>query len=476
MWFRFLSKGAVPLIAAVLLLAVSCTGPVKEPSVAGTFYPAESEELQSMVDEFLKSAESAPHEGRLISLISPHAGYVFSGQVAAHGYKNLKGKDTIILIGPSHYASFTGASVYTEGSFKTPLGLVKINERLAKRLLNEKADVKFYPEAYEKEHSLEVQLPFLQTVLKRFRIVPVVIGSPTRETFEHLSVELARILKENKNAVIIASTDLSHFHNYKTAVEKDGKMMDALLRLSPAEAKRLLGTGQGEMCGTLPVLLTLDVAQRLGANEGVFFKYSNSGHVTGDLDRVVGYASMGIYKNPLTDKDKMELLGLARATINQKIKTGDATFAETTNTKLRADAAVFVTITRKGQLRGCIGQTSPTMPLYQAVQYSAMRSCASDPRFPPMTEQELGDIEIEISILSPFERVDDPNSIKVGRDGLYIRKGMNAGLLLPQVPVERGWDRNTYLAQLCQKAGLPEDGWKEGATIHRFGAVVFKDH
>jgi AmmeMemoRadiSam system protein A len=223
----------------------------------------------------------------------------------------------------------------------------------------------------------------------------------------------------------------------------------------------------------MPVLLTLEIARRLGANEAALLKYSNSGMVTGDLKRVVGYASVGVYTNPLTEADHRELLKLARDTIVKKIKDGDAPMVKSENPKFQADSAVFVTITKKGQLRGCIGMTSPTMPLYQAVQYSAMRSCASDPRFPPMSEAELRDMALEISVLSPFSPVEDKRDIVVGEHGLYLRKGMSAGLLLPQVPVQEGWDRTTYLQQLSQKAGLPPDAWQDGASIMSFTAEVF---
>jgi AmmeMemoRadiSam system protein B/AmmeMemoRadiSam system protein A len=452
---------------------VACEQPVKAPSVAGSFYPADPDELRTMVDGFLEKAQSAPHEGRLVALVSPHAGYVYSGQVAAYSYKNIGDKRTVIILAPSHYDSFSGASVYTEGSLKTPLGLIRIDERLAKSLVDEKAGVRFYPKAFEKEHSLEVQLPFLQRSLKRFRIVPVIMGRPTRASFDHLATKITKILREDEKAVVIASTDLSHYKNYDETIERDMRVLNALRRLSQGECQRLETSGQGEMCGYMPVMLTLEVARRLGANEAALLKYANSAMTTGDLNRVVGYASVGIYKSPLTEADHETLLKLARDTIARKVTDGDAQFVEMDNPRFQADAAVFVTITKKGRLRGCIGQTSPVMPLYKAVQYSAMQSCATDPRFPPMSKEELDDMKIEISVLSPFSPVDDVRDIVLGRDGLILRKGRNAGIFLPQVPVQEGWDRNTYLERLGLKAGLSKDAWKDGAQIESFTAEVF---
>jgi len=228
---------------------LGCKAETKEPSVAGTFYPADKNTLKESVEGFLSKVENKNQSGRLIAIISPHAGYVFSGQVAAYGYKNIKGSDIkkVILIGPSHHIDFKGAAVYTKGNFKTPLGNVKINERLAEGLLNEAADVRFYPEAFEKEHSIEVQLPFLQAALKDFTIVPILVGSPTRQTFDHLILRLTEILDEK--TLLIASTDLSHYHDYLTANKMDSKIISAIERLSVMDTERLLRTNEAELCG-----------------------------------------------------------------------------------------------------------------------------------------------------------------------------------------------------------------------------------
>jgi AmmeMemoRadiSam system protein B/AmmeMemoRadiSam system protein A len=461
-------------IILVIVFLFSCNGTVKEPSVAGMFYPADKEQLNDLISRFLSKAGKSSNQGRLIALISPHAGYVYSGQVAAFGYKEIKGKDikNIILIGPSHRAAFRGASVYTQGGFKTPLGTVKINEKIAKALLNEDADVRFYPEAYEKEHSLEVQLPFLQTVLTDFTIVPILIGSPTRKTFEHLITELSEILLDEKT-LLLTSTDLSHFHDYSTAKEMDSKVIEAIERLSALQTEKLLRTGEGELCGGYPVLITLEAAKRAGANMGVLYDYANSGDVTGDRERVVGYASMGLYKNLLTDKEKEELLQLARHAIAEHVTKGYVPDKEVKNPKFRTEGAVFVTIKKGDTLRGCIGHIQPIMPLYQSIVNNAVAACSSDPRFPPVKEDELKNIDIEISILSPLKPLKEIETVQVGKHGLFIVKGMRSGLLLPQVATELGWNRETFLERLCSKAGLPKDAWK-AAELYTFTAEVIK--
>jgi len=468
-----MTKRSFVHIILVIIFLFSCNGTVKEPSVAGTFYPADKDKLNGLIANFLNKAEKRPQQGRLIALISPHAGYMYSGQVAAYGYKEIEGKGikNVILIGPSHRTGFKGASVYAKGSFKTPIGTVKINEKIAKALLNEDADVRFYPEAYNNEHSLEVQLPFLQTVLKDFTIVPILIGSPTKKTFEHLVFKLPEILDDK--TLIVTSTDLSHFHDYSTAKEMDKNVIEAIEKLSAVETERLLRTGKGELCGGYPVLMTLEVAKRVGANMGVLYNYANSGDVTGDKDRVVGYASMGLYHSQLTEEEKKELLHLARNAIAEHITKGNVIEKEVTNPKLKAEGAVFVTINKKGHLRGCIGHVQPIMPLYLSVIKNAVAACSSDPRFPPMKEEELKDIDVEISILSPLKPLKDVETIQVGKHGLFIVKGMRSGLLLPQVATELGWDRETFLRQICSKAGLQKDAWKS-ADLYTFTAEIIK--
>lgn len=450
-----------------------CAENTKEPSVAGSFYPADKKELKETVENFLTKAQKGQRDGRLIAIISPHAGYKYSGQVAAYGYKEIKdsGINKVILLGASHHVGFKGASVYTKGGFRTPLGVVEINEKLAGSLLNENADVKFYSKAYEKEHSLEVHLPFLQTVLKDFTIVPVLIGSPTKQTFDHLISSLTEMIDEK--TLIIASTDLSHYHDYNKAIEMDSRIISAVEKLSVMDAGQLLKNGESEMCGAFPVIIAMEVAKRYGATHGVLFNYANSGDVTNEKDRVVGYASIGLYKSPYTAEEKKELLTLARKAIFEHVTNGKAPEVEMKNQKFKSDGAVFVTIKKNGSLRGCIGHVQPVMSLYQSVIKNAIAACSSDPRFPPMTKEELKDIDIEISILSPLNQLKNVTDIQVGKHGLVIRKGMQSGLLLPQVATELGWDRETFLKHLCGKAGLPETAWKD-AELYIFTAEIIK--
>ena len=461
------------LLTVVFIIA--CKEQVKEPAVAGAFYQADEKDLRKTVNSFLSSAESPPVEGRLLALISPHAGYQFSGRIAAFSFKHLKesGIRTVILIGPSHHALFSGASIYTKGGLKTPLGTVRIDEKLAESLLNEKAGVRFYPYAFEKEHSLEVQLPFLQETLKDFRIVPILIGSPTRNSFEHLTEKISELLSSNDKAIVIASTDLSHYHNYETAVAMDRKIIDAIERMSFEDVERYLTTRECEMCGGNPVLYTMAIAKKLGATNGLLYQYANSGDVTGDKSRVVGYAAIGLYKSALTEAEKAELLSLSKKTIIAYVTDRKIPDFGSRNPKFTANSATFVTINKNGNLRGCIGNIQASVPLYQSVINNAVFASSKDPRFPPMIREELKDMEVEISIISPLTPLKDIRDIEIGKHGLFIVSGQNSGLLLPQVATAFGWDKKTFLEQVSQKAGLQKDAWKE-AKLYIFTADIIK--
>jgi AmmeMemoRadiSam system protein B/AmmeMemoRadiSam system protein A len=467
----------IPVFYSLLIVFFihGCSGEVKEPAVAGYFYPADKNVLGQTVDQFISRAGKTPVDGRLIALIAPHAGYQFSGSVAAYSYRQIQesGAKTVILIGPSHHKAFRGVSVYDRGSMKTPLGLMKIDRKIARSLINKDADVTFYPDAFEKEHSLEVQLPFIQRLFKKVKIVPILVGTPTRKSYDHITGRLAEIMRNDDRTILIASTDLSHYHDYDKAVKKDRKVIDAVERMSVEDVQKLLVSGEGEMCGGYPVLYTMAVARALGATNGVLYKYANSGDVTGDKSRVVGYTSIGLYKSPLSKTARRKLLDLAQETVKHYVKTREPPGADISDKRLVANGATFVTIkTESGFLRGCMGNIMPTMPLYQSVIRNAVSAASSDPRFPPMKEQELKGMDVEVTVLSPFVPVKDESDIEIGRHGLYIVKGDRSGLLLPQVAGENHWDRETFLRQVSKKAGLPEDAWKTAQLFTFTGEII----
>ncbi len=464
------------LVSFITALPIGCMAEVKEPAVAGKFYPAGREELKRTVDGFLAGAANSSVEGKLVAIVAPHAGYEYSGSVAAWAYKRLQGGtvNTIVLIGPSHHVAFEGVAVYTAGSMRTPLGDVAINEAAARSLLDDMSGVTSNPAPFVREHSLEVQLPFLQRTLKDFKIVPILIGTPTRQSFTSLTERLTRLMRADDRSLLVVSSDLSHYHDSLTAGTMDRKVIDALERLSPAGLEQLLGGGEGEMCGAFPAIYALTVARNLGATNGVLYRYADSGDVNGDKGSVVGYAAMGIYRTPFTATRKAQLLALAKDTLYARVTGKKLPDPVVSDPLLKADGATFVTLNdNSGHLRGCIGNIMPVMPLYRSVISNAVSASTSDPRFPPVTPAELSALHVEVTVLSPLEPLDDIKKIKIGTHGLYLESGANSGVFLPQVATEQGWDVPTYLAELARKAGLPPDGWRDG-KLYYFTAEIIK--
>lgn len=456
---------------------------VKKPAVSGMFYPASKEELERTVDRFIQDAEVKLENKEIIGAISPHAGYVYSGAVAGYTYKAIKEKKvkSVILIGPSHFEFFDGISVYNRGSFQTPLGNIEIDEEFANRLIQKNPKIIFYPRAFSREHSLEVQLPFLQRTLNYFKIVPVLIGNPSFENCRILSDAIIQILDNRKDVLIIASTDLSHYHTYEEALRRDSFTLSKLSLLDPDRFFKDYTREDIELCGLGAVLTAVMISNSLGAEKFEILKYANSGDVTGDRYRVVGYAS-GIFTaepkkteevDMLNEEQKNRLLFIARNSIENYLKKGSKPQVSETDPVLIEKRGAFVTLTKYGDLRGCIGSIYASLPLYNTVSDMAIEAATGDPRFPRLNPEELKEIKIEISVLSPLEKIEDISKIKVGTHGLLIRKGFYSGLLLPQVATEYNWTKEEFLEHTCYKAGLNKDAWKKGADIFIFSALVF---
>lgn len=466
---------------------------IREPAVSGTFYPNPPEILSRDVKKYLENAKKEKIDGEIVALVAPHAGYMYSGQVAAHAYKLIEGKsfDSVMVVAPSHRIDFKGASLYDRGAYRTPLGLVPIDLELSKKMMERWKGVRFFPEAHAQEHSLEVQLPFLQIVLKSFKLIPVVMEPYwSHETCQSLSQAIAETVR-GKNVLLVASTDLSHFHSYEKAVSLDQVVLQHLDRFEIEGLSRDLREGRCEACGGGPIITVMLAAKALGANRGKVVKYLNSGDVTGDRSRVVGYAAAAFYKAAggqekmkeqkkvgvdlgLSESEKKTLHQIAKAVIENRAKGKPIPEFKIDSPVLKENRGAFVSLHKRGQLRGCIGYIEGRGPLHKTIEEMAEAAAFRDPRFSPVTERELGELDIEISVLTPLKRITDVNEIEVGKHGIYIRKGWYSGLLLPQVATEYGWDRKTFLEHTCQKAGLPSNVWKEKDTeIYIFSADIF---
>jgi AmmeMemoRadiSam system protein B/AmmeMemoRadiSam system protein A len=464
---------------------------IRESVIAGSWYPGDPARLTEDIKKYLELVPARKMAGELIALIVPHAGYMYSGQVAAYAYKLLEGKsyEVVLIVAPSHHVYLKGASVYIKGGYRTPLGIVPVMEELTEALIKKSPLISYFPKAHVQEHSLEIQLPFLQVVLKDFRLVPIVMGEQDFYTCEELSKAIVEVVK-GRRALLIASTDLSHFHPYARAVELDQVVLKHVNNLDPEGLSKALKKGMCEACGGGPTVAVMLAARAFGANHGEVLKYANSGDVTGDHGSVVGYMAAALYRsaNPekgkkenkvgvdlgLSEEERRTLHEIARTVIMNRVLGKSMPEYSIKSKKLNEPCGAFVSLHKKGTLRGCIGYVRGIKPLYKAVEEMAAAAAFNDPRFPPIKERELDDIDIEISVLTPLKKIDDINEIEVGKHGIFIEKGFFSGLLLPQVATEYGWDRKTFLEQTCLKAGLPCNAWKDKETkIHIFSADIF---
>ncbi len=271
------------------------------PSIlAGTWYPADKNELLEMINKFLASAHIPVIKGKIKAIIVPHAGYVYSGSVAAYAFKAIKGKmyKRVVMIGPCHRSFFYGVSVNLQKGYKTPLGIVPVDIEFAKKLIQESDQIRYVPMAHAFEHCLEIELPFLQVVLKKgFKIVPILMGEQDIYTCKKLADAILRLLKNDKEpTLILASSDLSHYHSYKEAVHMDRILIQHVKQIDPDGLNTDTINGICEACGKGAIMTVLFIAQRLGVKKALLLKYANSGDVTGDHSRVVGYMSAVLIK------------------------------------------------------------------------------------------------------------------------------------------------------------------------------------
>ncbi len=472
----------------------------RNPVVAGQFYPASQNELQKMLDNIYRAASNKSVEGELMGIIAPHAGYVYSGQVAASGYQLIDSHsnyDNIFILAPSHRHAFKGASIYNIGNYITPLGTVKVNKKLSGKLISEHEVFNYTRDAHVSEHSLEVQLPFLQNHLKTdFQIVPIVIGTQSKEVLQEIGKSLKPYL--NSNNLFIISSDFSHYPAYEFANRYDSLTALAIQSKSPERVtetckKNLLqGTPNmhTSMCGKAGILSFLYMIEDEPDISVELIDYKNSGDVSfGNKSQVVGYWSIAFVKGSnkysndtdeyaFTKEEKIRLLEIARETISNYVRKG--IIPEVNPDKLtegmKNSCGAFVTLHKKGNLRGCIGRFYSDEPLYKVVQTMAVAASMHDTRFTPVNEDEIKELDIEISVLTPMKKIQSIDEINLGRHGVYIKKGARSGTFLPQVATETGWSKEEFLGHCAsQKAGIGWNGWKD-ADIFTYEAIVFSEN
>ena len=501
---RSCSQVILPILLALSLAAcaekpAAAEGPVRRPAVAGSFYPGDPAQLGAMVDQLMAEAQIPEMDGRVRALIAPHAGYVFSGGVAAHAFKAVEGKryGTVVLIGNSHREGYYGIAVTPGGRFRTPMGDVPIDESLAKKLLDSSPLIIVRESAHLPEHSLEVIVPFLQRTIGDFKLVPILLGDRATELSRVLAAALAQ--HAPGDTLVVASTDLSHYPAYEDACFADGKTIKAVVSGDADNLERMLrqleqmkipdmATG---MCGEGATKAVMLYANAVSADRVERLKYANSGDSPqGDRKGVVGYAAVAFLSangesgkpavqedRLLSDEERKALLKLARETVETYVKTGEVPGFNNAMPALEQPLGAFVTIKKRGQLRGCIGRFEPDMPLHRVVMEMAIAAATQDARFPPVSEAELDQLEYEVSVLSPLRRVQSWREIQYGKHGVQVSRGMRRGVFLPQVATETGWSFEKFMDNLCAgKAGLPRDAWKDPATqLQVFTAEVFHE-
>jgi len=397
---------------------------IRESVIAGTWYPGTADRLRQEIDRYLKAVPEQHIEGNLIALISPHAGYRYSGQVAAYGYKLLAERKfaTVVIIAPSHRAYFPGVSVYDRGGYRTPLGIVPLDQDLIRALEGREPRIRYVPEAHAQEHSLEIQLPFLQVVLADFKLVPLVMGDQSFATCQWLAEALADCIA-GKSILVVASSDLSHFHPYEQAKKLDSVVLEKVNGFDARGLSDSLAEHQCEACGGGPMVTAMLLARQLGANKSRVLHYANSGDVTGDRSSVVGYMAAAFWANPgkdskqgrsdkkvgvdlgLSPEEKALLHKIARESIEAHCLNKAMPNLRVDSPKLNEHMGAFVTLHKHGKLRGCIGHIRGQQPLIETVSEMAIAAAFQDPRFPAVTREELPELEIEISVLTPLKRI-----------------------------------------------------------------------
>jgi hypothetical protein len=474
---------------------------VRQPVFAGQFYPADSTKLAVQIKIFLENAKPLKIDNA-VAIIVPHAGYIYSGQIDADAYSQLKENkyDLIVVLGTNHTtAGFSGISVFPKGAFASPIGIVEIDDEAAEELLKEDSDVTTNLAVHEKEHSIEVQIPFIKYLFPRAKILPIIVGEPNIEMCHRFAKALVKVV-QNKKVLIVASSDLSHYPTFNDAIKVDNNTLKTIAGLNPeeivSEMEDQLDKNIPQLltcaCGEAPIIAAVEFAKEIGANCASIISYSNSGYnPVGTTDRVVGYGAVVISKSKsftpldvdtvitnnsyvLTFSDKITLLKYARETLNQYFEAQIVPLPRFINNMLKIKRGAFVTLKKQGELRGCIGHMSEDTPLCTIIGALALRASFNDTRFSPLTQEELSQVEIEISVLTPFTRIDSADQIVLGVDGVIVKKGNQQAVFLPQVATETGWSKEVFLDQLCYKAGLKAGDWKD-AELFTFQANVFSE-
>ncbi|MBN1903001.1 AmmeMemoRadiSam system protein B [Candidatus Sumerlaeota bacterium] len=527
--YSLVRLAGMTLILSFFLFGSKASEEIHECSGAGFWFPGNPDKLKMEVDGYLTQATQKELQGDIVALISPHAGYFYAGPVMGVDYKQIKGEKykRVIILALSHSSGgFGKISVLPVKAYETPLGNVPVDQELVKELLKHSDVFISIPSLHASEHSDENQIPFLQRSLEKFSLVSLIVDHLDQKTMNK-AVEILSPYVGN-DTLFVASTDLNHYgigYGYAPFRNLEGKALVDRIHEHDREALKYMANLDAEgfqsyldktgatVCGKNPVELLIRILKKKGNIEGHILDYYTSADKEGDHeDRTCGYGAVvfALTSSPAEHKedkgkDKQEKTGnknstpesgepdpptlsheeqetllklsrdmLAGITKNRSYRPDLSQYDLTQN--LKEKSRLFVTLTKKGELRGCIGHVEAISPIYEAVLENTFSAAFSDPRFPAVKASEVPDIRIEISINTPQRLISDVNKIEIGKHGLIIENGWNRGLLLPQVPVEWGWDRDEFLKGICRKAGLPNGAWKDPDTkLYVYSSQVFHE-
>ena len=482
------------LSACLLSIGPAQAEKIREAAKAGVWYPADADRIKKDIDQLTKQAQKShvdiPANKQLKALILPHAGYIYSGWTAAHAIFALQGEkfSKILLMGPDHYVGFKHGAISDASAYETPLGSVKLHPD-ADRLRSQSDLFHSNITSDRNEHSLEIVLLFLQVYIKNFELIPITVG-PT--DIKRMANEIDTVI--DSGSLVVVSADLSHYLPYTEAVERDRETIQSIMSLDSSDLLKK----QNRSCGAIPISILIELAQQHKWRP-VLLHYSNSGDTAGDRSRVVGYTAIAFFGDYLMQNQTKTgkhlnssqgdvLVRLARQTLMEELgKTVPPAESEPVKTALsdqcyHSQNGTFVTLKIDGQLRGCIGNLNATEPISEGVRRNAINAAFHDPRFAPLTGQELEQVEIEVSILTepqPLDYIDGSDlleKLRVNIDGVIIRKGHSSATFLPQV-----WEQlpepEDFLSHLCMKAGLPSNAWRDTKLeVLTYQVQYFEEH
>jgi len=478
---------------------------VRPSALAGSWYLKDPEALRRRLGLYLERAGKPKLGGRPLAIVSPHAGHLYAGQAMAYGFKALEGRDIrrVIVMGLTHRAPLSGVVVSGYSAYETPLGRVPLDRKACEQLrLNPLFGDQ--PSVERDEHSIEIQLPFLQAVLKEgFELVPILFGSLKDEEYAAAAKEIAKLVDDK--TLVVASSDFTHYgrrfdyapfaRDIPANIEAlDRKAVDAILKKDRNAFDKHVRTTGATICGRVPIGVLLELLPK--SARGTLLRYYRSADIGGAWDGSVSYADILFTEGDkassfegselqrreaamLNGAEQKELLALARATVEAYVREKKApdpeTLAKTVRAGLKKDMGVFVTLKERGELRGCIGSITGVEPLFRGVVRNAVNAAAFDPRFKPVAPEELKEITVDVSVLSPPAPVKDAGDILPGWHGIVLQKAGRGATFLPQVAVEFGWDTDELLGRLSSKAGLAEDAWKSGAEFEVYEAQIVSE-